>query len=128
MHRILAGGPRGQSLCMSHCGSFIFFFCFMLFLELGKVTFSWNRKIDALCLCGEKRNTVVVRESGDFNGLRKQEGFVATTGTLMLMTMTFKGDIKAVKFSPAMSDAVVPVWSDWRAGLEHGGLHQVEEC
>ena len=103
-------------------------FGFMLFLELGKVTFSWNRKIDALCLCGEKRKTVVVRESGDFNGLRKQEGFVATTGTLMLMTMTFKGDIKAVKFSPAMSDAVVPVWIDWRAGLEQGGLHQVEEC
>lgn len=103
-------------------------FCFMLFLELGKVTFSWNRKIDALCLCGEKRYTVLVRDSGDFNGLSKQEGVVATTGTLMLLTMTFKGDIKAVRFSPAMSDAVVPVWSDWRAGLEQSGLHQVEEC
>ena len=44
-----------------------------------------------LCLCGEKRYTVLVRDSGDFNGLSKQEGVVATTGTLMLLTMTFKG-------------------------------------
>lgn len=66
-------------------------FCFMLFLELGQVTLSWNRKGDALCLCGQKRYSVVVHESGDFNGLRKQEGVDTTTGTLMLMTVTFKG-------------------------------------
>lgn len=74
----------------------------MLFLELGKVTLRWNRKGGALCLCGQKRYTVLVRDHGDFNGLRKQEGVDATTGTLMPMTMSFTGDIKAVKFSPAM--------------------------
>lgn len=81
---------------------FLLSFCFMLFLELGKVTLSWNRKGGALWLCGQKRYAVVVRDSGDFNGLRKQEGVDATTGTLKLMTVSFRGDVKAVKFSPAV--------------------------
>lgn len=58
-------------------------FLFMLFLELGQVTLSWNRKGDALCLCGQKRYTVVVRE-WRFADSGNRKVLVLTTGTLML--------------------------------------------